>query len=146
MKGRLILGATGVGAIVYAIVGALRDTSVRPFGQGLSIIGVVLIHDGIFLPGLLAVGAVLARYCPVTLRAPIQGALIATAAVTVVASPLLLGPGTPADNQSALPRDYPRGWLVLLGVIWATAAAVAAWRNWHVRTRLPDGQQKMVDR
>lgn len=54
-------------------------------------------------------------------RAPVQAALIATAAVTIVALPLGFGYGRLADNPSALPRDYPLGLALVLATIWLAA-------------------------
>ncbi|HCT79726.1 MAG TPA: hypothetical protein DGT23_24810 [Micromonosporaceae bacterium] len=44
--------------------------------------------------------------------------------VVVVALPAVLGYGRTGDLPSALPRDYGRGLLFVLGLIWLTAAAV----------------------
>lgn len=142
MTTRLALGGLGLAAMIYALVGALGDAQVRPIGQGLTLIGAVLLHDAVLMPLVLAVGALLARFASPVIRPPIQAGLLASLAATVVAVPFVGGFGRSGDNPSVLPLNYGRGWLILLGVIWLIAGAWLGWRWLH---RSPHGEQHMVE-
>jgi hypothetical protein len=122
MKGvRLALASLGLILMGYAVIGAAGDPDIMP-GRHLGFLVVVLaLHDGVLLPAFIGVGALVHRFVPGRARAPVQAALIATAAVTVVALPLVLGYGRLADNPSALPRDYPLGLAIVLTTIWLAA-------------------------
>lgn len=135
MMRRVAIGAVGLAAMGYGLVGAVGDPSVRPVGQALSLLGAVLLHDLVFAPLALAVGVVVARYAPPALRAPLQAALVASAAVTLVALPFVGGFGRAADMPSALPLNYTRGWLLMLAAIWLTAAIAIAVRISRATTR-----------
>jgi hypothetical protein len=122
---RLALGAAGVAALAWGAWGTVTDPGTHLRGQ-LAFAATVLIgHDGVVLPAAIAVGAVLSARAPAWLRGPVQGGLFASAVLTFVALPFVVGTGTSPDNPSALPLDYGRGLLVTLGVVWAATAAVA---------------------
>ena len=120
---RIGLGALGVAAIAYALAGAAGDPDIVPRRHAGFLLTVLVLHDAAVLPGFLLVGVLVRRLVGTRYRGIVQGALVVTAAVTLVALPLVLGYGRTADNPSALPRDYPAGLAFALGVVW-TAAAV----------------------
>jgi hypothetical protein len=123
----MVAGA-GVAAMGYAVAGAAGDTGVNPVGH-LAFLATVLIgHDLVLMPIALGVGVLVARYAPPWARGPAQAALYASAIVTFVALPFVIGAGRRPDDPSALPLNYTRGLLVLLAAVWA-AAAVAAVRR-----------------
>jgi hypothetical protein len=125
---RRVLVAVGVLCAGYGIVGLLTDPSVALPNYARYTITVLLGHDLLVMPAAIVVGAVLTRWLPTWAKATVQGALLVTAAVTVVALPLVLGYGRRADDPSALPRDYHRGYLLCLAVIWLATAALLVWR------------------
>lgn len=125
---RLTVGAAGVaGMALGAVLLASPDV-----GKPLSVLwwlgGAVLLHDGVLVPAVLAVGALL----PSRLRRAARGALVTAACLTAVALPVLLRPGRPA-NSSVLPLDYGRNLLIALA---AVAAVAAAWHSRHAARRL----------
>lgn len=126
---RRLLVTAGTLAAAYGIVGVLTDPSVSLPNYARYTITVLFGHDLLVLPLAIAVGAILTRWLPGWARPVVQGALFVTAALTIVALPLVLGFGRIADNPSALPRDYPRGYAGCLAVIWLVAAAVLAVRG-----------------
>jgi Na+/proline symporter len=128
---RRTLVAIGALAMAYAVTGALADTDVHG-GVLVFLAGVLLAHDGILLPVAIGAGALVGRLVPPRLRAPVRAGLLASLAVTLVAIPLVLGPGRAADNPSLLPLPYGRGLLELYAIIWA-AVAVAAVRSRRAR-------------
>jgi hypothetical protein len=116
------LGVLGLAAIGYAVAGAATDGGERLVGHVLFLAGVLLADDLVVLPLALATGWLLARYLPGWARSGVQGGLFASAVVTAVAFPFVLGTGRQPDNPSKFPLDYGRGLVIVLGVIWFTVA------------------------
>lgn len=133
-------GLVAVGALLmtYAVLGALADPDFKG-GALFFLAGVLAAHDGLLLPGILAVGFLVGRFVPLGVRASVRAGLIACLAVTVVAFPLVLGRGRAADNPSLLPLPYGRGLLIVYGAVWATVAAAAMGRAWRRRTAARGG-------
>jgi hypothetical protein len=120
---RQIMGATGLlaiglGAWLLAGVGDPLDVLVW-------LAGAVVLHDGLIAPLVLGCGLVVARG---PARRVVRAALLVGGCLTVVALPVLLRPGTPA-NSSVLPLDYLVNWLVLLGITAGAAVAYAVVRR-----------------
>jgi hypothetical protein len=114
----------------YAVIGALVDLGGRIGGVLLFLVAVLVVHDGIWLPGVLLTDRVLNRVVPERHRRFVKTAAIVTAGVTLPALPLAFGFGRTADNPSALPLDYGRNLaLVLLGVAVATGVVVLSRKN-----------------
>jgi hypothetical protein len=114
MKVRIALIGTGVLLMAYAAGGVLADPGVPLF-----LAAVLVGHDLVGMPVVLAVGAAVTRFVPRRHRAAVRVAAISAAAVTVVALPLVLGFGRSPDNPSALPLPYARN---LAAVLLAVAA------------------------
>lgn len=53
------------------------------------------------------------------------------------AFPFVRGYGAMPTNPTILPRDYTRGLLIVLAVVWVVTAAMAAVVSWRGRTTLP---------
>ena len=70
-----------------------------------------------------------AATCRPETRTAVRAAALVSAAVTLVALPLVLGYGRDPGNPSALPLPYGRGLAVLLGLIWVTALAAIVVRR-----------------
>jgi hypothetical protein len=119
---RIGLGVLGVAAMGYALLGAAGDPDIMPGRHTAFLLTTLALHDGVLLPAVILTGVLIHRLVPAGQRAIVQAALAATAAVVIVALPLVLGYGRIADNPSALPRDYPRGLALVIAVIWAAAA------------------------
>jgi hypothetical protein len=128
MKGvRLVIAGLGLAAMGYALAGAVGNPDITPSRHVVFLVAVLVAHDALLLPLFLAVGALVRHLVPAGPRAIVQAALIVSAALWVVALPLVLGYGRRPDNPSALPRDYPRGLVTVLAVVWlVTAIALLA--------------------
>lgn len=126
-RGGLI--ALGGGVMAVAVTGALLDDDTRPVGHLLFLAGVIVAHDAVLLPLAIGVGVLIGRYVPVGSRTAVRVAAFVTATLLVVAVPLVLGDGRPADLPSALPRNYGRGLVILLVLIWTTALVVPVLRR-----------------
>jgi hypothetical protein len=131
----VLLGAVGIALVGYAAVGAAGTADIRPGRQALFLLAVLVAHDAVLMPAFLLAGYLVGRHVPASWRASVQGGLIATAALGLVALPLVLGYGYRPDNPSALPRDYGRGLLVTLAVVWGITVAVRLARQGWVRVR-----------
>ncbi|GGN74944.1 hypothetical protein GCM10010112_45620 [Actinoplanes lobatus] len=117
MTTRTVLALTGILIMGYAVAGALHDPDLAPSGVLTFLAGVLVVHDVIWMPALLAVGAVITRLVPRRRRPAVIAATICAAAITIVALPLVLGFGRPADNPSALPSAYGRNLVVVLFIV-----------------------------
>jgi hypothetical protein len=131
---RRVLVALGGLAMAYAVVGALTGDSFHPVGNVAFLAAVLVAHDGLVLPAAIVLGLALTRRLPRPVRGPVTAGLYASLVVTLVALPFVLGYGRSTDNPSALPRNYPAGWLWLLLAIWA-AVAMAVGRRALTRRR-----------
>ena len=126
MKTRVALVAAGVVIMAYAGYGVLTDPAADPAGILVFLIAVLVAHDAVWMPAVLAAGVLFTRLVPRRHRLVVRAAVLSAAAVTVVALPLVLGFGRSADNPSALPLPYGRNLaLVLLAV--AAAASLSVW-------------------
>lgn len=130
---RRVLIAGGIAIIAVAVAGVLRAASVGtvPYLRFLFVSAVFA--DVLVMPLALLAGAVTAKALPDWVRLPVQAALYISAAVVFISIPLLLGYGRAASLPSALPRDYPRGLLIVLGIVWIGAAAAAVIRRAALR-------------
>ncbi|GIG56827.1 hypothetical protein Lfu02_11990 [Longispora fulva] len=133
---RVSLAVVGLLFIGYAVLGTATDPGSRPVGQLVFLGAVLLGHDLVVLPLAIGVGWLAARLLPGWARGPAHAALFASAVLTLIATPFIVGDGHPPDNPSALPLDYGRGLLTVLAVVW-TAAAV--WAALARRSRRPAG-------
>jgi hypothetical protein len=117
MRARAALIAAGVLTMGYAAGGALADPGLDLGGVLVFLAAVLIGHDTVWMPAVLATGAAVTRVVPRRHRPAVRIAAISAAAVAFVAVPLVLGFGRPADNPSALPLPYGRNLaVVLLGV------------------------------
>jgi hypothetical protein len=120
---RVLIGA-GTLLMLYALGGAALDHDVNKVGVPVFFVAVLVLHDGVFLPAVLAAGAGIRRVVPDRWRGPVRGAALVSLAVSLVAVPLAAGPGL-------LP--YGRGLLVILVLIWSFALLTHKRRLTHTR-------------
>jgi hypothetical protein len=135
---RRTLIAAGVLVMGYAVVGALTDADVRPFGVLLFLVGVLVWHDVLLMPIVLAVGLLVGRFVPVCARAAVRVAALCSLAVLVVAAPLVLGVGRVAGDPSVLPRPYGWGLVLVLALLWASTVGVVVARRARRRRTVSD--------
>ncbi|MFJ1753580.1 hypothetical protein [Kitasatospora sp. NPDC088134] len=122
LRGALLSG--GLALIGCGLVGLLTDRYISdPLGVLWWAAGLVVVHDGLWLPLVCAVGAVAGRRRPV-----LRGWLVVVAAVGAVAGPAVLRAGHDGGNPTLLPLPYLRNWLLFLAVTGAGAALFAAAR------------------
>lgn len=133
MKARLVIGAVGTAAMGVGLSILLTDPYIhQPLDVVWWLAGAVVLHDGVLVPLVMALGAVLRP------RGPLRAGLIAGACVTAVALPVLFAPGT--SNPTVLPLDYPRDWLVVLAAVAVLTALAWGWTGWRSRRRRSGGE------
>lgn len=120
---RYVLGALavtmmGLGAVLVVRTGTVWEVV-------LWLAGAIVLHDGLIAPLVLGLGLLLAA---VPARGTVRAGVIVAGSLTLVALPLMLRPGT-APNPTALPLDYVRNWLVLMGVVALGTGAVLGVRR-----------------
>lgn len=112
-------GLGGAGLFLLAVGGRHIEQLRDPYEVLVWLAGAVLVHDALLAPLVLAAGLLVAA---LPARRALRTALVTGGALTLVALPALLRPGSPA-NPSVLPLPYGRNLLLLLGL---TAAAGVA--------------------
>jgi hypothetical protein len=85
---RRVLVAAGVGVMGFAVVGALTSDDFDPIGVVVFLAGVVIAHDLVLMPLVLAAGALIARFVPTTARPVVQVVALCGLALAVVAASL----------------------------------------------------------
>jgi hypothetical protein len=116
---RAALLLAGLAAITTAVVGALGDSGLDRPGVVSFLLAVLVGHELVVLPVATGVGALVSRRLGGSSRRWVLGGLYASAVLTAISIPALVGSGRIADNPSRLPLDYPRNLLIVLGVVWA---------------------------
>jgi hypothetical protein len=119
---RRALIAVGVTLMGFAVVGALADDDFDPVGVVVFLGGVVIAHDLLLMPLVLAAGALIGRFVPGPAGTAVRVAALCSLALAVIAVPLVAGFGRVADDPSVLPRPYGRGLLTALVLVWSVAA------------------------
>ncbi len=115
--------ALGVPVMAWGVRGLLAASArVDPAELARWIVGAALVHDLVVIPATLAVGLGLRRIVPPTAWPPVRWALATSAVVTALAWPFVRGYGRTPSVPSLLDRPYGSGLLVLLGLVWLSAA------------------------
>jgi hypothetical protein len=132
---RTVAALAGTGLAAYGIVGLVGSTHTHSLISAIEwFVGGALTHDLVLAPVVIALGALLTRLVPASMRPYVQAGLFITAALTLVALPFLLGWGYHASNPSALPLNYGRGYGIAVGCVWALIA-LTAWLRSRRRAR-----------
>jgi hypothetical protein len=125
--------AFGVALIALGFGGLLTHAAdTHPIGWALWFLGVVVVHDFVFVPAVL-VGASLVARLPAPYRTPLQVAAVLGGCLAAVALPLVLGYGRDPGNPSQLPLAYGRNLLVVLSIIAVVTAVIVFVRRLRAR-------------
>ncbi|AUG75431.1 hypothetical protein CFP65_0468 [Kitasatospora sp. MMS16-BH015] len=141
---RALLLSAGLAVLGYGLAGLLTDPYVTdPLGVAVWAVGALLVHDGLWLPLVCALGAALARATAprgtVRHSSVLRGWLAVAAALSAVGLPAVLRAGRDGGNPTVLPLPYLRNWLLVLATTALLALSVALLRRWRraVRRRAP---------
>ena len=105
-----------------------NSVDTRPGNLARFVVGGALLHDLIVAPLVIVVAVAVGRAVPGRARAVVQGALVVSAVVALFSYPLVRAYGLAANNPTSLPHDYAMNLLVVLGLVWAVAAALVVVR------------------
>jgi hypothetical protein len=126
---RVALGVLGVAGIAWG-GWLLRDDGLdRLQSTALWLLGVVVLHDAVLAPLVVALGVVAVKVLPRHHRAVAAVVFLIWATVTLAVANVLSGVGGKPDMDSLLNRPYVSAWLVLSGVVLGAAIAAAAIRT-----------------
>ena len=124
-----ISAAAGWAVIGFGARGILEHSiDTRPPDLARFVVGGALLHDLVVAPLVILAGVLVARTVPRRSRAVVQAALAVSGLVALFSYPLVRAYGLAANNPTSLPHNYARNLLVVLGVVWAVAAAVVVLR------------------
>lgn len=124
----------GWAVMLFGLAGLFDNASrTHPVNFGLWFLGSALVHDALIAPLVFALAFTIVRVVPARFRPFLRTGLILNAAVMVVAFPMVAAPGVPG-NPSALPRNYPVGLAVILGLIWAGTGVMFALKSLTVES------------
>ncbi|MCB0919930.1 MAG: hypothetical protein KDC39_15325 [Actinobacteria bacterium] len=84
---------------------------------GVWLVAGVLLHDVVLATIVALAGWGIAQFVPPRIRGWVQGGLVVAGAITIMATPVLIGAGRKPDNPSLLPLNYPLNWLIVMVVI-----------------------------
>ena len=127
----------GVVAMAFAGRGIVADAgATSPPDLARWMVGLLAAHDLVLAPVLALGAAVLWRRAPRWWGGPVTAAVALTGLLVGFSLPLVLGLGLRPDTPSALPRAYGTNLTVVVGLVWAVAAAVVAVRAGRRRRRL----------
>ena len=133
---RVALGALGVAGIVWG-GWLLRDDGLdRLQSTALWLVGVVVLHDAVLAPLIVALGVVAMKVLPRNHRALAAVGFLVWATVTLAVANVLSGVGGKPDMDSLLNRPYVSAWLVFTGLV-VGAVVAAAFRARLRRARAP---------
>jgi hypothetical protein len=118
--------AIGGWAVVgYGVRGLLQHrVDTRPGNLAKFVVGGALAHDLLFAPAILIVGVLVARVVPGRVRAVVQGALIVSGCLALLAYPLVRDYAAVLHNPSSLPHNYGANLAAVLGVVWGGVTIV----------------------
>lgn len=123
--------AIGSPVIAYGVVGLATAAPVgRTLAVGRWAAGLLVLHDALVVPAVLALVYAVRRWAPLRVRPPLVAGLLGTALVLALAAPGVLGLGNPSGNPTVHPFDTTVATAAALALVWATAAAWGACAVW----------------
>ncbi len=126
---RIVLAALGIAGLLYGISRLFLDVSLGTLtGVGIWLLAMLIIHDGILSPLIIALGFLLRRVFRPRARTFVQAGLIMAGMVTVIAIPMIIKQGTYPPVKALLEQDYRVNLAILIGIIAAGCAVAYAIR------------------
>ncbi len=117
------LGWAVIGVGLRGIFDKHIDT--RPGQLARFVVGGALVHDLLVAPLVILAAVLLARAVPGRARPFVQAAVVVSAMVALFAYPLVRAYGLATRNPTSLPHNYTANLLIVLGLVWAVAGALA---------------------
>ena len=124
-----ISAVAGWAVIGFGLRGIFQHSlDTRPANLARFVVGGALLHDLVVAPLVILAGVLLARAVPGRARSVVQAALVVSGIVALFSYPLVRAYGLAANNPTSLPHNYTANLLIVLGVVWAAAAAAVVLR------------------
>ena len=119
---RLLLGALGVGVLLYGVRGLLTERNISDHAAvGEWLVGGVIGHDALLAPVVFVLCAIAYRFTDARWRGRLAALLLIGGSLILISIPALLRKGL-NSNKTVLPLDYARNLGVLLAVLVAVFA------------------------
>jgi hypothetical protein len=123
MRTRLALGSAGVALILFGVFRIFQNSDrTNPKGLARWLIAAVVIHDGILVPSTMLIGFVLTHVFKARIRRYVQGALVASGLVTIIAIPLIDRRGSQPAVKALEQQNYGLHLEILLALVFLVAA------------------------
>ncbi len=123
MRTRLALGSAGAALILFGVFRILQHSDrTDPRGLARWLIAAVVIHDGILVPSTMLVGFILTRLFRPRLRRYLQGALVTSALITIVAIPLIDRRGSQPAVKALEQQNYGLHLAILIALVFGVVA------------------------
>ena len=123
MRTRLALGAAGSALIVFGVFRILQNSDyTNPRELVRWLIAAVVIHDGILVPSTMLIGFVLTHVFRPRVRRYVQGGLVASALITVIAIPLIDRRGSQPAVKALEQQNYGLHLGILIALVFGVAA------------------------
>ncbi|MCW2496185.1 hypothetical protein [Jatrophihabitans sp.] len=107
MRTRLALGTVGVTLLLFGVFRIFQNSDrTNPRGLARWLIAAVVIHDGILVPTTMAVGFVLTHLFRPRMRRYVQGALVASGLIAIIAVPLIDRRGSQPAVKALEQQNY----------------------------------------
>ena len=126
---RWLFYAAGTAMILFGLRGQLFGADTNPRRYGELLVAAALAHDLLVAPVVLVLGLIGRRALNRRIRSSVQGAAVIGFVLLLIAVPGIGRYGARPDNPSVLPRDYPAGLLVYLGLLAVATATYVAFRK-----------------
>ena len=143
---RIVLGAAGIGLALFGVFRLLTQVSIGGVAFLVGwLVAALVIHDGIVAPGTLGLATLIHRKVPPRARRFLQGALIAGAAVTMIALPMIYRAHSQPKVKALLEQNFVANLALLLAVIAVVAFLAYVVRLVRDHTRTADAGQAADD-
>lgn len=123
---RLALGVLGGCGVAWGAWLLSDDSADRLGSVALWLVGVVVLHDAVLAPLVVALGVVAAKTVPHRHRAVAAIAFLVWGTVTLAVANVLSGVGGKPGMDSLLHRPYLTAWLALTALVLAVAVVAGA--------------------
>jgi len=118
MRFRLALGAAGVALALFGVLRIFQNEDrTNPRGLARWLIGAVILHDGVLVPTTMLVGLVLTHLLRPRLLRFVQGALVVSGLITIIAIPLIDRRGSQPVVKALEQQNYGLHLAVLVGLV-----------------------------
>jgi hypothetical protein len=123
MRTRLALGSAGAALMLFGVFRILQNSNqTDPRGLARWLIGAVIIHDGILVPSTMLIGFILTHVFKPRMRRYVQGALVTSGLITIIAIPLIDRRGSQPAVKALEQQNYGLHLEILVALVFGLTA------------------------